>query len=203
MTIAASVWAYPRLPAAVATHWNLRGEPDGFSSRLLASAIVPAVILFMTALLQVLPRIDPHRENYAEFIDVYWLIVNGILLFLGAVHVALLANGVGAPVSPGALVPIGIGLLFVLIGSYLGRVRSNWFLGIRTPWTLSSETVWRETHRLGGWLFVVGGLVMTATGLLHRLASFVVVVITIAAVAVVPVVWSYVLWVREERHAGH
>ena len=192
-----SIWAYPRLPATVPTHWNLRGEPDGFSSRLLAVSLLPLVMVALAGMLQILPKIDPKGENYAKFASVYWLLVNGILLFLGLLHVSMLANGLGFPVSIPRVVPIGVGLLFVLIGSYLGQIEPNWFVGIRTPWTLSSDAVWRRTHRTGGRLFVLGGVLMMATAFLRQVTMVVVFVLTMALVAVIPVVQSYVLWKRE------
>ena len=194
-----SIWAYPRLPETVATHWNLRGVPDGYSSRFWAVALMPLVMVGLTGLLRVLPKIDPRRENYAKFIDSYWLIANVILLFLGLAHVLMLANGMGYLVQVDRLLPLGVGLLFAILGNYLTRIEPNWFIGIRTPWTLSSDAVWRKTHRTGGWLFVIGGIVI-ATGAFAPRGAFVpLFVATVIAVAGIPVVQSYVLWKRERR----
>jgi uncharacterized membrane protein len=124
--------------------------------------------------------------------------INGIILLMGALHVAVLANALGAPVNVARLMPASIGLLLILLGNYFGQVEPNWFLGIRTPWTLSSDTVWRKTHRTGAWLFVAGGLLMVACTFLERTAVYVVFGMTIALVAVVPIVLSYVLWRREQ-----
>lgn len=198
LAIAFSIWAYPQLPDQVPTHWNLRGEPDGYSSRLLGAALLPLMILAFTGIAQVLPRIDPRSANYAKFIRVYWLMINGILVLLGAMHAAMLGNALGAPVNIGRIAPVGVGLLFILLGNYFGQVEPNWFLGIRTPWTLSSDTVWRKTHRTGAWLFVIGGVLMIACGFLKKTAVYMVFGFTIGLVAVVPIVLSYVLWRREQ-----
>ena len=194
-----SIWAYPRLPETVATHWNLRGVPDGYSSRFWAVALMPLVMVGMTGLLRVLPKIDPRRENYAKFIDSYWLIANAILVFMGVAHVLVLANGMGYLVQIDRLLPLGVGLLFAILGNSLTRIEPNWFIGIRTPWTLSSDAVWRKTHRTGGWLFVIGGIVI-ATGAFAPRGAFVpLFVATVLVVAGIPVVQSYVLWKREHR----
>lgn len=194
-----SIWAYPRLPETVATHWNLRGVPDGYSSRFWAVALMPLVMVGMAGLLRVLPKIDPRRDNYAKFIDSYWLIANVILVFLGLAHVLILANGMGYLVQVDRLLPLGVGLLFAILGNYLTRIEPNWFIGIRTPWTLSSDAVWRKTHRTGGWLFVIGGIVI-ATGAFAPRGAFVpLFVATVLVVAGIPVVQSYVLWKREHR----
>lgn len=199
LAAAASVWAYSRLPETVVTHWNLRGVPDGYSSRFWAVAVMPIVMLAMTGLFSVLPKMDPRRENYAKFLDSYWLIANAILVFMGVAHVLILANGLGYTVQVDRLLPLGVGLLFAFLGNYLTRIEPNWFIGIRTPWTLSSDTVWRKTHRTGGWLFVIGGIVIAAGAFAPRSAFMPLFVCTIVVVALIPVVQSYVLWKRE-RH---
>jgi uncharacterized membrane protein len=195
---AVAVWAYPRLPETVPTHWNFAGQPDGYSSRLWASVLGPIAIVALTGLFQVLPRIDPRGRNYQKFPDTYWMLVNGVLAFALVAHTVLLANGTGAPVNPTRVLTVAGGLLFVLVGNYLGRIESNWFLGIRTPWTLSSDTVWRKTHRTAGWLFVVAGLGVAAVGAVRPVGFVPLLAIAAALVAGVPMVQSYVLWRREK-----
>src|SRR6266496_3843069 len=198
LAAAVSVWAYPRLPVMVATHWNLQGTPDGYSSRFWAVALMPLGILGLTGLFSVLPKVDPKRENYARFLDSYWLIANAVLVFTGVAHVLRIANGLGYRVQVDRLMPLGIGLLLAFLGNYLTRVEPNWFIGIRTPWTLSSDTVWRKTHRTGGWLMVLGGFVVAACAFLPQGAFLPLVIAAIVVIAVVPIVQSYVLWKREQ-----
>ena len=199
LAAAVSVWAYPRLPETVATHWNLQGMPDGYSSRFWAVAVMPLVTLGLWGLFNVLPKVDPKRENYAKFLDSYWLIANAVLVFTGVADALILANGLGYTVQVDRLLPLGIGLLFAFLGNYLTRVEPNWFVGVRTPWTLSSDAVWRKTHRTAGWLFVVGGLVIAAAAFAPRSAFLPLFVATIVVVAGIPVVQSYILWKREQH----
>ena len=199
LAAAVSVWAYPLLPDMVVTHWNLRGAPDGYSSRFWAVAVMPLVMLGLTGVFAVLPKMDPRRENYAKFLDSYWLIANAILVFMGVAHVLILANGLGYSVQIDRLLPLGVGLLFAFLGNYLTRIEPNWFIGIRTPWTLSSDTVWRKTHRTGGWLFVIGGIVIAAGAFAPRGAFLPLFVVTVVVVALIPVVQSYILWKREQH----
>lgn len=199
LAIALSVWAYPRLPETVATHWNLRGEADGFSHRFWAVALMPLVILGLTGLFRVLPRVDPRRENYEKFIDSYWRIANVVLAFMLVAHGLIIASGLGYEIEVDRLLPIGIGLLFVFLGNYLTRVEPNWFVGIRTPWTLSSDKVWRKTHRTGGWFFVAGGLVIAAGAFAPRGLFVPLFVAVTVVVTLVPVVQSYILWKREKN----
>ncbi len=198
LAVVVSIWAYPQLPPTIATHWNVGGTADGFSSRATAVLIMPLVIIGLTGLFNVLPKLDPRRANYAKFIDTYWLIANAVILFILIGHGMIIATGLGYPVKVDRFMPIGIGLLFVVLGNYLTRVEPNWFIGIRTPWTLSSDTVWRKTHRTGGWLMVVGGFVLAASVFLPQGAFLPLLIAAILIVAVIPVVQSYILWTREQ-----
>ena len=200
---AVSIWAYPRLPETVATHWNLQGQPDGYSSRFWSVALIPVVILAVTGLFQVLPRLDPRHANYEKFLGVYWLIANGVLTFILVMHGLVLAAGLGYHVQIDRFAPVFVGLLLAFLGNYLTQVEPNWFVGIRTPWTLSSDRVWRKTHRTGGFLFVVGGLLIAASAfLLPRAAFLPVAIATFVVVGLVPVVQSYVLWKAEQSRSG-
>lgn len=201
IAIAISIWAYPQMPPTVATHWSLTGTPDGFSSRLVAVLIIPAVILVMMGLFNVLPKLDPRGANYAKFFGTYWLICNTVIAFMIIAHAMIIASGIGFPIRIDRLMPVGIGLLFIVLGNYLTRVEPNWFVGIRTPWTLSSDTVWRRTHRTGGYLMVLGGLLVASCAVLPHGAFIPVLIVAILVMAVIPIVQSYVLWKRE-RGAG-
>ena len=196
----ASLVAWPYLPEHVVTHWNASGVPNGYSPRWLAATLLPAIIVGVWGLAQIFPKIDPRSVNYARFIDTYWLVMNAILVFMGAVHAVILGNGVGWALPVEKLVPAGVGLLFAMLGNYLSRVQPNWFLGIRTPWTLSSDKVWRKTHRIGGALFVVGGIGMVAIAFLPPAIAFHALVAIVVLVAGVPVVLSYIFWRKE--HSG-
>jgi uncharacterized membrane protein len=194
-----SAWAYSRLPAMVATHWNLQGRPDGYSSRFWAAAVMPLVTIGLTGLFNVLPKVDPKRDNYARFLDSYWLIANAVLAFTGLAHVLILANGLGYTVQVDRLVPVGVGLLFAFLGNYLTRVEPNWFIGVRTPWTLSSDAVWRKVHRTAGGLFVIAGVVIAAAAFAPRRTFASVFVAAVALAAGIPIVQSYILWKREQH----
>jgi immunity protein, SdpI family len=199
LAVAVSIWAYPQLAPTIATHWNVRGTADGFSSRAVAVSIMPLVILGLTGLFNVLPKLDPRRANYAKFIDTYWLIANAVILFILIGHGMIVATGLGYPVKVDRFMPIGVGLLFIVLGNYLTRVEPNWFVGIRTPWTLSSDTVWRKTHRTGGWLMVLGGLAVTASAFLPQSAFLPLLIGAVLVMAVIPIVQSYILWKREQH----
>jgi uncharacterized membrane protein len=197
VSLAAGIWAYPRLPAEVATHWNFRGEPDGYSGRFVAAFVFPLAILVLAGLAWVLPKIDPRGRNYLKFHDTYWLLINGILIFMGFAHLMVLAAGVGLAVRIQIVMPVAVGFLFVVIGNYLARVQPNWFVGIRTPWTLSSDTVWRKTHRLGAWVFVIAGLLFMASAFVPGATGAVPFAVVVVGLVLTPILYSLYLWMRE------
>lgn len=157
-TIVVSAVAYPRLPDRVPTHWNWHGQIDGYGSRLVATVVLPLVLLGMWGLLRVLPKIDPRVENYAKFEPTYDLVVNCALTVLALAHFAILSKVFGIPISMMRLVPAAVAVLLIVVGNALPRVRPNWWFGIRTPWTLSNDRVWERTHRVSGYVFVALGV---------------------------------------------
>jgi uncharacterized membrane protein len=200
--VVAAMWAfalgvYARLPQRVPSHWNLQGQVDGWMEKPWGPLMQPLVATLMLGVLWVLPRIDPRRANVERFADDRRLLVNLLILFLAVVQVATLGQALGWPVEVDRVILAAIGLLFVGLGNYLPRIRSNWFMGIRTPWTLSSERVWRETHRVGGRAFVGAGLLMAAAALLPQAARPWMIGVAIAVAVALPLVYSYVAWRRE------
>jgi uncharacterized membrane protein len=191
--------AWPRLPARVVTHWGASGQPDGTSSRLMLVLLVPLIGLALAVVFSVLPRIDPRRANYRLHGGTYWFVANLLLVFLGAVHLITIGVNLGWVHDVTALISGSLGLLFILMGNVLTRVRPNWFIGVRTPWTLSSDTVWRETHRLAGYLFVGAGMVTLAAAALLPAMALGIMLGAVLVTAVVSVGYSYLLWRREQR----
>jgi len=195
--LAAAIWAYPQLPPRIPSHWNIHGEVDGYAGRVVGAFVMPLVILAVAGIAHVLPRIDPKGKNYPKFHDTYWLLINGILTFMGVMYLAVIGNAIGAPIPVQQVLPAALGFLFIILGNYLGRVQPNWFLGIRTPWTLSSDTVWRKTHRLGAWVFVIAGILFIVSAFVPGARSGVPLAAIIVGLVMVPVLYSLYLWMRE------
>jgi uncharacterized membrane protein len=194
-----SAAVYSRLPERVPTHWGPNGV-DGWSSRAAGALLMPTIALVSWLLLRWLPHIDPRRENYARFRGTYDAVVLALVGLLVALHVAMLGAALGWPVRVERLTPVAVGLLFVVIGNLLPRARSNWFFGIRTPWTLSSDRVWERTHRVSGYLMIGCGILIALTALAINWMGAIIVGVSIALV-IGTYGYSYLAW-RSERRRG-
>jgi uncharacterized membrane protein len=205
--VLAALWAlalaiYLRAPARIPTHWNARGEIDRWGSAV-SVFILPFAAVMVVALMAVLPRLDPRRANWNRFQPEVRVIVNVLVMFLAWVELATFGSHVfGWKIDEGRSTLAATGVLLMVIGNYLPRIRSNWFFGIRTPWTLSSERVWRETHRVGGRAFVAAGVMVALAMFAPASVADVAVAVTVGAAVVVPVAYSYLAWRREAAGRG-
>lgn len=186
---------YNRLPPQVPMHWGINGQVDRTGSRLEGVLFLPLLSTGVWLLMRVLPRIDPRRASYAAFQGTFNLFINIVILFLAALYVVILGIALGWDISVPQVIGVGIGLLLAVLGNEMGRVKPNWFVGIRTPWTLSDPIVWRRTHRAGGRIFFVAGLTMIVAGLLLPPAyAFAVILIGALGAALASIAYSYIVW---------
>jgi len=192
-----SMFVYPRLPERMPVHWGLHGQVDRYGSRVEGAFMLPALMLLIWLLLRFLPRIDPRRENYAKFADTYELLINSFITLLAVMQVALLGTALGWPVSMERVVPGLVGLQFIILGNALPRARPNWWFGIRTPWTLSSDRVWARTHRVGGYLLAAAGLVLLIAAALPRGWTFALGLAAVLSAGFGSLVYSYFAWKQE------
>lgn len=164
--VAASAWAWPQLPddARVPIHWGIGGEIDGTAPKPFGLLFLPALTAIVLVLLRVTPRFEPRRSNLARSGRAYGTLVVALAALLAGLHGVVVLTALGEPIEVTTVVGLGIGGLFVILGNVLGTIRSNYLFGIRTPWTLSSDLSWNRTHRFGGRLWFLLGLLLMATG---------------------------------------
>jgi len=196
VTAIVSAIAYPRLPEMVPRHWNLRGQVNGWQSRGHAAFLIPILMLVLWGVMRGLPKIDPRRANYAKFQPTYDFMIAAVLTLVAAIHLVVLAVAIGAPIPIHRVFPTVIGILLIAVGNRLPRARSNWWFGIRTPWTLSNERVWARTQRVSGYLMAAAGVVMIVGALVFGVAGPLVVACFIGW-GLASVVYSYVAWRQE------
>jgi len=194
----AGLGVYPRLPDLVASHWNARGEVDGYSSKQVVLWLIPGISFILTLFFWAIPRIDPLKKNIADFRPYYNGFIIIFLLYMLGVHLMMLGWSLGYKANPLIAISVGLGILFFYAGLMMRKAKRNWFIGIRTPWTLSSESVWNKTHAIGGKLFQAAGI-LTLFGIFWPKAAIWIMLIPILGVSVYAIVYSYVLYQRENR----
>jgi uncharacterized membrane protein len=191
-----AVALYTRLPESIPTHWNARGQADGFTPKPWGPFVLPLVMAGVYLLLLVVPRISPQGYRLDRFQGAFEIVQAAILAFLFLVTMLALLAGIGAPVPMDRAMHAATGLLFIVLGNFMGKFTKNFFCGIRTPWTLASDEVWLRTHRLGGKLFVLAGVALVVSGLLG--GGSIPLLVSVAVAGGIPVVYSYVLYRRIE-----
>ena len=197
LSFAISFYFYPQLPEKMASHWDAKGNVNGYMGKLPALLLTPCLLAFLALLLFILPNIDPLKENIAQFRKYYDNFVLLLFLFLLMVHIQMILWNLGIKISPNITFPVAIGILFYYIGVMLEKAKRNYFIGIRTPWTLHDEEIWDKTHQLGGKLFKIGGVVSALGVLVPRYSVFF--ILAIFPFALYPVLYSYLLYREKER----
>ncbi|MEA4901461.1 SdpI family protein [Desulfitobacterium sp.] len=185
-------WAYPQLGDRVPSHWNLAGEVNGYSSRFGGAFMLPLILLGIYLLFWIIPKIDPKKANYPAMSRIYWISTLAIIFFLSLMHVGVLGVGLGYFTTLPRWYFSGIGILFIILGNYFGKIKFNYFFGIRTSWTLASEEVWYRTHRFAGPIWMVGGILIGVLGFMP--SQWVGPLFAVAMVILVgaPTLYSYV-----------
>jgi uncharacterized membrane protein len=195
---AVAVYAYVKLPAdgQYPVHWSFSGQPDRYGSKVEAVSMGPVVSVLIYVLAVVLPGIDPKRRNYERFKNEYILLMQVIMGFLAAVYIISIMAAFGRQVSITLWVNAMLGVLFMVLGNYMSRIKQSWFVGIKTPWTLSSEKVWDKTHRFGGRMFVILGLIFVINAFVGFITNVAVFLVLLFGLALSPIVYSYILYRR-------
>jgi uncharacterized membrane protein len=193
LVVGALLWN--RLPDLMASHWNAGDQVDGYMPKFWGVFLMPLMMLGMFALFSIIPAIDSLKANIAQFREIFNLFIVLIFLFLEYIWILTLRWNLGDTNfrMSAAMLP-ALGLLFIFIGYMLRKAKRNFFIGIRTPWTLSSDKVWDETHRLGSILFIISGLLALFGSLFGGSIAFLLILVPLTASAIILVVYSYLLY---------
>ncbi len=201
ISLAVSLVVWSRVPDAMPVHWNIDGEPDSFWPKAFGLLFFPALIVVISTLFPVIYWLDPRREHIQRSRGALgWIFLAAAGLQLAVQVLVILASlSADMKLNEGVLIAL-LGVMFIVIGNVLPKLRSNWFAGIRTPWTLSSETVWRRTHRLAGWTFVGGGVgAVIAALVLHGWLLLVVFMVLVAVAGLTPCVYSFLIYGKRQE----
>jgi uncharacterized membrane protein len=201
IAVIAGALLWNQLPEQMASHWNTNDQVDGYMPKFWGVFLMPLVTLGMLALFIVLPNMDPLKANIAQFRGAFNLFIVLIVAFMLYIHGLTLAWSLGYQdfKMSAAMLPF-LGILFIFIGYLLRQAKRNFFIGIRTPWTLSSDMVWDKTHQLGSILFMVSGALAFVGSFIGGMMAFWLLFVPLMGSTLFLVIYSYVLY-RNETHA--
>jgi uncharacterized membrane protein len=187
---------YPSLPEYIPTHWNAAGDVDNYTPKPWGVFLLPALAWVLFVIMKLIPVISPKGFRTDQFMEVVRLFQVVLVAFMAVLTVATLLYAAGYEIAMPRFMTGTLGVLFLILGNYMGKVRKNFFIGIRTPWTLASSEVWVRTHRLAAWLFTLAGIAALMSAL--YLPDLRVVVVGALIAGFVPVIYSFLLYRRLE-----
>ena len=196
ITVAVAAFLYPSLPEQIPMHWNLAGEVDDYTPKPWGVMIMPLVAVMVFIIMKLIPIVSPkgfRTDQFKGVINIFTVVLVG---FMSGIGLLVLLAATGRDVHINEMTYAGVGLLFIVLGNYMSKVRKNFFIGIRTPWTLASDEVWSRTHRLGGWMFVLIGFFLFINAFVRFPEGWL--IGSIVVVALVPVVYSFILYRKIE-----
>lgn len=189
---------FNNLADVIPVHWNFVGEPDNFINKSIVVYLFPLFLVALNVMFYFLPKIDPNKKKYKDFSFAWNVMKLAITVFFAYIYLVSLYAAYDSTVNVSSLVVGGIGVLFMLIGNYMGKIRQNYFIGIKTPWTLSNEEVWNKTHRLGGWVFLISGILFILGALFNQFLLAITIFVVIF-ILVVPILYSYIIFKRLKK----
>jgi uncharacterized membrane protein len=203
---AVAAWYYPTLPDRIPTHWNISGKVDGWGDKTWATFLTPMMMVVFLGMFAILPSLSPRHFEVDTFRSTYlYIMVLITALFFYMNVVILMATWQSIQEGPktfdiGRALIGGIFLFFALLGNVMGKVRKNFYIGIRVPWTLASDRVWNDTHRLAAWVMVAVGILgfLLVIAGVHPLVA----VGLLLGSMLIPVVYSFVHYKALERSGG-
>tara|TARA_Y100001935_G_scaffold255673_1_gene271537 strand:- start:116574 stop:117233 length:660 start_codon:yes stop_codon:yes gene_type:complete len=195
-----SIYLWDQLPDQVPIHFNIQGEADDWGPKWINAFLIPGIALTIYIFLLIIPVIDPKRRIVSAQKPVSAIRIFTTLFMIG-IYGFVMAKTLEIDVDLGIYINISVGVLILIIGNYMNTIKPNYFIGIRTPWTLENPEVWKKTHRIGSKLWVVGGLIMILNAVFIPVSySQIIFYITVALIALVPIVLSYIYFKKLETN---
>lgn len=182
---------YHKMPAELPTHWNFHGEVDKYSSRFDAMVLTPGVLVIMNAVLLFMLDNDPRNKKQNNFVMIISKLTMPAIMLLS--YTMTIMAGLGRELNVSVIIPVFVGLLLIAIGNYLPKIKRNYTMGIKLPWTLNSDENWRRTHRLGGICIVIIGLSLILSVFLK---SEIVFLVPLILGGIIPAIYSYYLYTK-------
>ena len=200
IAIVFSLAVYNHLPDSMASHWNVNDQVNGYISRFWGAFLMPIISIGMLGLFLLIPNIDPLKANIAKFRETFNAFITAIMVFLLYMHFLTVLWNLGYQNfrMSMAMLP-AVGLILIFAGLMMRKAKRNFFIGIRTPWTLSSDRVWDQTHHLGSILFIISGILAFVGAFFDGTTAFWLILVPIVGSTIFLMVYSYVLYQRETK----
>lgn len=198
IAIAVSLYVYPQLPEKIASHWDASGNVNGYMNKLYGLSIVPALMILFFLIFLAILKIDPLRKNIESFRSYYEGFVVFFMAYLFSIQAMIILWALGIEVNVIAVISLGIAILFFYISILLKKSRRNWFIGIRTPWTLSDDRVWKKTHELGSILFKIISFI-ALIGIVFPRHIIYIFIIPVIIMAIILFVYSYIIYKKIKK----
>jgi len=197
---AVGIYMAPNMPDRVPTHWNIRGEVDGWGSKYINLFLMPTIALAAYLLMSFLPAIDPFRKNYEKFAKPYLYFKIFLAFFFIYLEIFLLYSSIRFSPPQGSLMfAIPFSLLLCFIGWILPQLKRNFFIGIKTPWTLVSDENWKKTHDFGGKVFIFAGVASLVAAFFGSMVSFIVLIGSVVITTIITIGYSYLMYRKEKK----
>ncbi|MGL3756171.1 SdpI family protein [Bacillus velezensis] len=196
LTVFTWAFTYSSLPDNLATHWGLNGSANDYTSKFNAMVMLIGIMIIQYILMVIIPKIDP-KNNYKTFIRPYMAIFNTLFAVLFVINLMTILTGLGYDLPISYLGNFIVGVIFMVFGNFIQKVKPNYFLGIRTPWTLSSERVWKDTHRVSSKIFVLAGILMMLAAFLPPVYRVSVIFIAVIGCIILSLLYSYIVYQRQ------
>ncbi|MFC2136320.1 SdpI family protein [Bacteroidota bacterium] len=193
-----AIYSYSIMPNEMASHWNAKGEVDGYMSKFWGVFLMPIISVGILIIFLIIPYIDPLKKNIQEFRRYFDGLIVLLMMFLLYIYILTLLWNSGTKINIGQFMLPALGILFFYMGVLIQHAKMNWFVGIRTPWTLSNETVWNKTHKIGAKLFKACGVIAILAMLVPNQSIFIVLVSVLLVTAYV-IIYSYVEYKRVKK----
>jgi len=195
---AVGIYLYPQMPAKMASHWDIQNQVNGYISKFWGLFLMPLVSVGMFLLLVLIPKIDPLKDNIEKFRKYFDNFIVLLIIFLFYIHLLTIFWNFGLKFNMGQLMMPAMAILFYCCGILIEKTKRNWFIGIRTPWTLSSDKVWDKTHQLGGKLFKIVGII-TFLGIILPNYAFFLIFFPVIIASIYIIIYSYFEYRKEKK----
>ncbi|MCY8489268.1 SdpI family protein [Bacillus atrophaeus] len=196
LTVLTWVFTYSSLPNDLVTHWGINGDADDYSSKFNAMMTFIGIMIIQYILMVIIPKIDP-KNNYKTFMRPYMAIFNTMFAVLFIINLITILTGLGYDLPIPYLGSFVLGAIFMVFGNFIQKVKPNFFLGIRTPWTLSNERVWKDTHRVSSKLFVLAGAIIMLTAFFPSTYKETIIFTAAIGCIILSIVSSYFIYQRQ------